>query len=117
MQLGFLFEDEPPPPPAHPTDLQPPCPEVAALYEIGNRCDHLATKLDREPLRSNFLGENITPEIAKLWQQIQAIAREFDRERKRLEKVYGTPFMQKACMEYWAERFRRREAQQKEAAK
>lgn len=117
-QLGLLFEDEPAPTPApaaDPNDLQPPCPELAALYEIGNRCDRLGVKLDREPLRSNFLGENITPEIAELWKQIQSIAREFERERQRLGKVYGVPFMQKACMDYWASRYRTREAQKKAA--
>ncbi len=117
-QLGLLFEDEPAPtpaPPADPNDLQPPCPEVAALYEIGNRCDRLSAKLDREPNYSNFLNENMTPEVSAIWKQMQAIGREFERERKRLEKVYGTPFMQKACMEYWASLYRLREAQKKAA--
>jgi len=116
-QLGLLFEDEPPPTPPEPTDLQPPCQEVRALYEIGNRCARLSVHLDREPLRSNFIGENITPEISELWKQIQSIAREFEREKQRLSKVYGVPFMQKACMEYWAARHRHTAARrQAEAA-
>lgn len=112
-QLGLLFEPEPEPAPVDPDGLQPPCPEVAALYEIGNRCDRLSVNLDREPLRSNFLGENIPPEISELWTQIQAIAREFERERQRLGKVYGIPFMQKAAMDYWASRHRQTEARRK----
>lgn len=112
-QLGLLFEDEPAPAPVDPNDLPAPCTEVAALYEIGNRCDRLSAHLDREPLRSNFLGENITPEISELWKQIQAVAREFERERQRLGKVYGVPFMQKACMDYWASRHRQTETRRK----
>lgn len=116
-QLGFLFEEQPPPTPADPHDLVPSDSRWATLFAIGNQCNGFKRQLDKEPHYSDFLNERLTPEGKSIWNEIRRTALEFERERKRIEKVYGTPCMQKACMEYWAERFRRREAQQKETTK